>query len=442
MKRNIPTYITLAILLLCPACVLAQAEITVSSRLNDGESYHLAHYYGSRFIKNVASCTATNGKLIFNSATDYEQGCYLIQNAKYQPLYEFVLGQDQRVNVSLSPAGDSVEGGKETCLYSQFRKKQYELSQFSNPDLKDDPAIQEAVIAKGKELERFQDSIIRSDTTSFISSLLKSMQEPRIPESIQNTEECAYLYYKNHYWDNVNLNDSRLLNTPIIDKRLDAFLDKVIFPSADSISLEINKMMSVTTDKDMRQFIVWHLLSKYRNPQNTAYERIFTDVYEQYFQELDSTASSQTARIMAEESYRRLRRLSINAVAPELHLMNANGDYVSSNAACTKYTVLFFYDHDCDICMEEIQDLTAMRDSTVTVFAIDMNGSPDAETSPINAPNIIQLNGIRYKGDNPQETFDVEMTPLLYLLDKDKRIIAKKIMAKQIPDIIKTNEND
>ena len=34
------------------------------------------------------------------------------------------------------------------------------------------------------------------------------------------------------------------------------------------------------------------------------------------------------------------------------------------------------------------------------------------------------------------DTYDIETTPLIYVLDKDKRIIGKKIRAKQIPLVL------
>lgn len=34
------------------------------------------------------------------------------------------------------------------------------------------------------------------------------------------------------------------------------------------------------------------------------------------------------------------------------------------------------------------------------------------------------------------DAYDIETTPLIFVLDKDKRIIAKKIQAKQIPLVL------
>ena len=38
------------------------------------------------------------------------------------------------------------------------------------------------------------------------------------------------------------------------------------------------------------------------------------------------------------------------------------------------------------------------------------------------------------------DAYDIETTPLIYVLDKDKRIIAKKIRAKQIELIVRSEE--
>ena len=81
--------------------------------------------------------------------------------------------------------------------------------------------------------------------------------------------------------------------------------------------------------------------------------------------------------------------------------------------------MLFFYDHDCDLCQKEMQDLDsvcAVRPG-ITVLAIDMN-----------------TDDVRF--DILYDLYDIETTPLIYVLDRDKRIIAKKIRARQIELVV------
>jgi hypothetical protein len=43
--------------------------------------------------------------------------------------------------------------------------------------------------------------------------------------------------------------------------------------------------------------------------------------------------------------------------------------------------------------------------------------------------------------NNVKERFDINSTPVIYLLDKDKRIKGKKLTADQVVDIIHNLEN-
>ena len=82
----------------------------------------------------------------------------------------------------------------------------------------------------------------------------------------------------------------------------------------------------------------------------------------------------------------------------------------------SEFTVLFFYDHDCDVCQQERRDLDSIVEQhpEITILAIDMN-TDDGHVDAL------------------YDLYDIETTPLVYVLDDEKRIIAKKIRAKQIP---------
>ena len=94
----------------------------------------------------------------------------------------------------------------------------------------------------------------------------------------------------------------------------------------------------------------------------------------------------------------------------------AINDSVDLHSVESEYTVLFFYDHDCDVCQQEMQELDSVCvvHPEITVLSIDMN------TDDIRVDALYDL-------------YDIETTPLIYVLDRDKRIMAKKIRARQIP---------
>lgn len=245
-----------------------------------------------------------------------------------------------------------------------------------------------------------------------------------------------------HFWDGIETFDGPTDENPILAAQLDFYFDKLVFPLSDSITLEINRLVERTNDNtELRDFILWHLLDKYQHPKYMSQDQVFVWLYDQYFSQLEIKDLNDTNLALIHDKAERLRRLALFNIAPDIKL----NDTIDLQAIESEYTVILFYDHDCDVCQLELQDLDLVcaKHPEVTAIAIDMNldSSGGFEIHP-------QRNGdlkshIRYlRITNPSElielsdAYDIETTPLIYVLDGDKRIIAKKIRAKQIELVI------
>jgi hypothetical protein len=127
----------------------------------------------------------------------------------------------------------------------------------------------------------------------------------------------------------------------------------------------------------------------------------------------------ETNLAMIQEKAERLRRLALFNVAPDIRL----GDTLVLQSIESEYTVLFFYDHSCEVCIEEKRELDSVCATLpyIKVLPIDLNME--------STTNLSELLAIF-------DTYDIESKPLIYVLDRDKRIIAKKIRAKQIPLVL------
>ena len=218
-----------------------------------------------------------------------------------------------------------------------------------------------------------------------------------------------------HFWDGIEAFDGPTDKNPILASQLDFYFDKLVVPLPDSITLEISRLIERTeSNTDLRDFILWHLLEKYHHPEYMSQDQVFVWLYDQYFSQLEIKDLNDANLTMIREKAERLRRLALFNIAPNIQL----NDSTDLQSIESEYTVLFFYDHDCDVCQQEMLDLdTVAERHEITVLAIDMN-----------------TNDIRV--DVLYDLYDIETTPLIYVLDRDKRIIAKKIRARQIPLII------
>ena len=224
------------------------------------------------------------------------------------------------------------------------------------------------------------------------------------------------LAQKPDFWDGIETFDGPTDENPILAAQIDFYFDKLVAPLPDSITLEINRLIERTENNpELRDFVLWHLLEKYRHPEYMSQDQVFVWLYDNYFSQLEIKDLNERNLAMIRDKAERLRRLALFNIAPDIKL----NDSIDLQSIESEYTVLFFYDHDCGLCHQEMRDLDSVCTiyPKITALKIDMN--TDAEG----------LNALF-------DTYDIETTPLIYVLDKNKRIIAKKIQANQIPLII------
>lgn len=219
-----------------------------------------------------------------------------------------------------------------------------------------------------------------------------------------------------HFWDGIEAFDGPTDDNPVMASQLDFYFDKLVAPLPDSITMEIDRLVERTgNNTDLRDFILWHLLEKYRHPEYMTQDQVFVWLYDHYFSQLEIKDLHETNLALIRDKAERLRRLALFNIAPDIRL----GDSINLQSVESEYTVLFFHDHDCDVCRQEMRDLDSVcaEHPEITALKIDLNSDTE---------------GL----DALYDAYDIETTPLIYVLNKDKRIIAKKIRAKQMDLVI------
>ena len=244
------------------------------------------------------------------------------------------------------------------------------------------------------------------------------------------------------FWNGIENFDGPTNENPILAAQHDFYFDKFVSPPHDSITLEISRLIDRTNDNtELRNFFLWHLLERYRLPEYMSQDQVFVWLYDHYFSQLEIKDLNSTNLAMIQEKAERFRKLALFNVAPDIKL----NDSIDLQSIESEYTVLFFYAHDCDLCHQEMRDLDSVcaEHPDVTVLAIDLNMESSGGFAVRPKGNGDLKSPIQYRRiSNPSElialsdAYDIETTPLIFVLDKGKRIIAKKIRARQIPLVL------
>ena len=240
----------------------------------------------------------------------------------------------------------------------------------------------------GVDLNQFK--VKRQD--AFINLVINSMQ--------QNDFE--------HYWDCFALNDKRILTYPLIDKKLEAYFNSLPI-NAEIINAEIDKLIAKTGDcVEVRDYLIWYFYRKYYSPDYMNLDDIYIHLVEDYFMKYEMENVSKRILNMMSERANYLKNLKIGAKIPEIGNLHS---------IKSQYVVVFFYDKTCNRCMKDGKTLEEIqtRHPEMTIFPVEINSS-----------------GI----DNIENLYDIQTTPTIYVLDNQKKIIAKRIKAEQVEQVL------
>ena len=105
------------------------------------------------------------------------------------------------------------------------------------------------------------------------------------------------------------------------------------------------------------------------------------------------------------------------------------------------FTVLLFWDYNCNVCEDEIAELQSLIDTTIydiSVYAINTNKNIDQWKNVVRLRNMnwYNVNGTKSITSNFHNLYDINGTPRMFLLDHEKKIIAKHFKVAQLITII------
>ena len=140
--------------------------------------------------------------------------------------------------------------------------------------------------------------------------------------------------------------------------------------------------------------------------------------------------------------------------AQNLNLPDTAGVYRSLYNINADYTVVVFWDATCGRCKEEMprllelykeqnKEVKAKATKKIDVYAVSMTVEPKTWKDYIHEQKLPWTNVHDPNHEsNFRRYYDVYSTPVVYLLGKDKKIIAKRLSIEQVKDFIEKGITD
>jgi peroxiredoxin len=139
-----------------------------------------------------------------------------------------------------------------------------------------------------------------------------------------------------------------------------------------------------------------------------------------------------------------LAPILIGKKAPALNMADSTGKNIALYDVKAKYTIVLFWEHTCGHCKTAVPKLLSLYESKlrsqgVAVYAIEIDDKPIEwkkfiVENKLNWINVHEMDA--YKRAVAKKMYDIASTPIIYVLDKDKTIIAKRLDVDQIEGLI------
>jgi thiol-disulfide isomerase/thioredoxin len=418
---------------------------------------YLAHYFGStqQVVKDTARVNEL-GQFTFKGKEDLAKGLYLVSfsGTKYLDL---IIGSDH-----VSFETDTLDVvGKMKVVGSEENAAFYSFQQEMNKQYRSMQSITDQRLAdeKRKQIVSYQKEWMLKNQSLFVSKLIKATFEPEIPPyklPVKNAADSAALYkfqftfYKKHYFDNMDLNDDRFIRSPFLQRKLEKYFEDLVVQESDSISKDADALLAKIKQVDVRKYVIYKIASTYENHNIVGTDGAFVHLAEKYYIGEPKLWDTTTIRKMKERLLV-IKPLIIGKRIPEMVLSDPAGKRLLLSTVPKDYTVVFIYDPECSHCKEEtpklLQQESFFKEKNIGVFAASIVRDKALWQKFIEEFKIqswyngidVHLNpksGVEEYYTDFKNTFDVYATPVIYVLDKSKRIIGKRIPADKIQDFI------
>ena len=433
-------------------------EIKINGLQN--KQVFLAHHYADKFLVDDTIQVDENGRGTFSGGTPLDGGMYLIYlpNKKY---FDFLVGENQNFKIINGTnnflENGKYEGSKQNTAFLEYQnflnEQRQKLKQTNKQKKKAQKAGNSEKIKKldnkiakiNNQVNEKRDALIKQYKGKFLSTFLKATKDVEIPEPPEDTKDSLfrYRYYKNHYLDNIDFTEDKLLRTSIFSKKLMRYIKNVAPQNPDSLINRVDKIIErAKPNHEVYKFVMSKLYNYFNESKIMGMDKVFVHIADYYLQGKtdwnDSTFIADLRKRVASK-----RPNLIGKKAKDFKVETLNNRYIQLSEVDADYTVLYFYDPDCGHCEEATPKMKKISDTYIDK-GVEFIGFFTQTDKKAWKEYVEKYDLYRWKNvwdpenrSNFRYYYDLRSTPRIYILDENKEIVARRLGAKQTRKMLK-----
>ena len=448
-------------------------EIKITFKPFKKQYIYLGHYFGKTYPIIDSALLNEKSEAVFKGDKKLQGGIYLVGYPGKTGFFEILVDKQQRFSViadTLTIAkGAQFINSADNVLFTSYQQFMTEKGkkiatlrqQMSGANSSDSASLAAQIQKEDIAVTKYRDDIIKTKPDNILTALLASMREPELTGTLKNpvTKDDslkAYSYFKSHFFDGVNFWDGRLAYTPFFEDKIDKYFEQLVVPQPDSVIKELDWMLGTASiNEEMTRFLLIKFVNRYLTQKYMWEDMIFVHLFEKYFANKNYTwLNEQGRKTITDRAYSLMSNI-MGTPAANIELPDSTNKKISLYDVKADYIVVAFWDPTCGHCKEVLPKLDSFyrakwKGMNLKMYAVakETEGTRNDWLKVINEHDLAGWSHVYYTkvADKARtdanipgysQLYDVQTFPTLYLLDKEKRIIAKKLSYQQIDEVLK-----
>ena len=294
-----------------------------------------------------------------------------------------------------------------------------------------------------KQLSRVQDSLSTLYPSALAVRIIKNQSAPFLPASLSKEERINYM--RLHFFDNVNFQDTLLLNTNAWANKAIAYLSLYGNSKLDQKQLEAEFIRAVTimfgaasVNAEVYKFILDYTVGGFDKYHFDGVITYIADNFQDPF-----SCEDQARKTSLQKKLDNFKKISIGKMAPDIEIPDTKGKIVKLSGIQSEYTLVIFYSSGCGHCAQMMPQVKEYYDKQkpkrVEVMAVSIDTSKTEWTQFIKEGKLDWINVSELKGFNSKsaDDYNIFATPTMFLLDREKKIVAKPISWRELDQALR-----
>ena len=267
----------------------------------------------------------------------------------------------------------------------------------------------------------------------------RSFQLPEVPAMLDTPEDRAS-FVARHFWDHFDFTDTAYIHLPdITEQAIVNFMDLMNHVPKDIAELSITILYGKATSNSQMLWHFWETMSRYWHDSNSPMKN-----EEMFILMCRSVEALPQAELVLKQRAQYVRTLAeknrVGMKATDFVYTLASGEQRSLYGLKAEYTLIFFYDPDCETCTEikqamkhslylkdmvqkgQMKVLTVYPDEDMSLWHERLSEMEKEWVNAYDKNQVITHNLL----------YDLSTIPSFYLLDCNKNVLLKDADWRQV----------